>query len=104
MMNSTLNDDNLCNTLDHAKVWDVTTVKNSGAKPASSLRSVDVTAKPVQVQTTDFSYTIDRENHALHLKVKTAGGDVIREVVFNKIDLHVMNMNQLKGIWVDDKS
>ena len=63
-----------------------------------------VTKRPVQTKLTDLSYAIDHEDNALHLKVKSADGEVVREVVFDRIDPRLLDPKKLKGIFVDGNS
>jgi hypothetical protein len=51
---------------------------------------------------TDLNYSISQEDKALHLKVKSADGDLLREVVFERIDPGLLDTKKLKGIFVDD--
>ena len=60
--------------------------------------------KPKPVASTDLNYSIDHEDNALHLKVKGADGALVRELVFDRIELHVMDTKKLKGIFVDGNS
>ncbi len=63
-----------------------------------------VTKHHVQAKLTDLSYAIDHEDKALHLKVKSADGEVVREVVFDRIDPRLLDPKKLKGIFVDGNS
>jgi hypothetical protein len=53
---------------------------------------------------TDLNYSIDHDDKALHLKVQRSDGEVVREVVFNRIDPNLLNTKNLKGVFVDDSS
>lgn len=57
-----------------------------------------------QTKLHDLNYSINREDNALHLKVKSADGELIREVVFDRIDPNLLDAKKLKGIFVDDNS
>ena len=60
--------------------------------------------QPAQAKLTDLNYSIDREDNALHLKVKSADGEVVREVVFDRIDPSLLDPKKLKGVFVDGNS
>ena len=60
--------------------------------------------KTKSVTTTDLNYSIDHEDNALYLKVKGADGALVRELVFERIELHVLDMKKLKGIFIDGNS
>jgi len=60
--------------------------------------------QPTPSKLTDLNYSIDREDNALHLKVKSTDGEVIREVVFDRIDPNLLNPKKLKGVFVDGNS
>jgi len=53
---------------------------------------------------TDLNYSIDQQDNALHLKVKSADGTLVREVVFDRIDPSLLDTKKLKGIFVDGNS
>jgi hypothetical protein len=58
-------------------------------------------AKSVEVKLTDLNYSIDPKDNALHLKVKKADGELVREVVFDRIDPGLLDTKKLKGIFID---
>jgi hypothetical protein len=60
--------------------------------------------KPIAVGHTDLNYSINQENNALHLQVKSADGTLVREVVFDRIDPNLLDTKKLKGIFVDGNS
>ena len=66
------------------------------------IASEDKKFKPTS--STDLNYSIDHEDNALHLKVKNADGEVVREVVFDRIDPRLLDPKRLKGIFVDGNS
>lgn len=100
MTDSIVSDTNFANTLDSTKAWQSTPLKKLSAYTANKPTSMQDHAS----RATNLSYAIDRESNALHLKIKTSDGEVIREVVFHKIDLNVMSTSLLKGFLVDDRS
>lgn len=55
-----------------------------------------------EVESTDFNYAIDRDTQALHLTVKDANGKLVREVIFEKIDVSFFDPKKLKGVFVDE--
>ena len=63
-----------------------------------------LTKQPARVKLTDLNYSINHEDKALHLKVKSADGKVVREVVFDRIDPSLLDAKKLKGIFIDDNS
>lgn len=63
-----------------------------------------LTKQPARVKLTDLNYSINHEDKALHLKVKSADGEVVREVVFDRIDPSLLDAKKLKGIFIDDNS
>ena len=63
-----------------------------------------LTKQHAQVKLTDLNYSINHEDKALHLKVKSADGEVVREVVFDRIDPSLLDARKLKGIFIDDNS
>jgi hypothetical protein len=101
MSNSIVIDKNLVNTLENTKAWQSTCPKILNQ---SIVADVFVSAQHNATRETDFIYAVDRQSNALHLKIKTADGEVIREVVFKKIDINVMNTSILKGVLFDDRS
>jgi ribosomal protein S3AE len=75
------------------------------AQPVKSESKQDKLAKQsVLTKLTDLNYSIDREDNALHLKVRSVDGEVVREVVFDRIDPSLLNPKKLKGIFVDGNS
>jgi hypothetical protein len=100
MTNSIVSDTNSVNTLDGTKGWQIASLKNLRLPREGIPASVQHNA----TRETDFSYAIDRESNALRLRIKTADGEVIREVVFKRMDVNVMNRSLLKGVLVDDRS
>ena len=66
------------------------------------IASEDKKFKPTSA--TDLNYSIDHEDHALHLKVQRANGEVVREVVFDRIDPSLLDVKKLKGVFVDGNS
>lgn len=101
MTNSIVSDRNLINSLENTKAWQCTSPINLSQPIVANAHA---SAQHNATRETDFSYAIDRQSNALHLKIKTVDGEVIREVVFKKIDVNVMNTSFLKGILVDDQS
>ncbi len=91
--------------LDTSKEGTALPVKEK-TKPAvpSRLAQTEQEKKPKSVTSTDLDYSIDREDQALHLKVKGADGAVVRELVFERIDLSLLDTKKLKGIFVDGTS
>jgi len=71
------------------------------AKPESKQRKSTL---PTQTRLTDLNYSIDHDSKALHLKIKSMDGEVVREVVFDRIDPHLLDTAKLKGIFVDGNS
>jgi hypothetical protein len=63
-----------------------------------------LTKQPVQAKLTDLNYSISHEDNALHLKVKSVDGELVREVVFDRIDPSLLNTKKLKGIFIDGNS
>lgn len=61
-------------------------------------------AKAPATKTTDLNYSIDHEDQAIHLKVKSSDGVVLREVVFERIDPNLLNTTRLKGVLFDSNS
>lgn len=59
-------------------------------------KSVAVSAK-----LTDLNYSVDREDQSIHLKVKKSDGEVVREVVFDRIDPNLLDPKKLKGVLID---
>jgi len=57
-----------------------------------------------QAKLTDLNYSINHDDKALHLTVKGADGEVVREVVFDRIDPSLLDAKKLKGILIDDLS
>ena len=89
------------------------TSKDGVALPSSRQSKVTETSHPVKAESekkpkpatsTDLNYSINLEDKALHLKVKRADGELVREVVFERIDLNLLNTKKLKGIFVDGNS
>ena len=66
------------------------------------IASEDKKFKPTS--STDLNYSIDHEDNALHLKVQRANGEVVREVVFDRIDPSLLDVKKLKGVFVDGNS
>ena len=62
----------------------------------SEPKSVAVSAK-----LTDLNYSVDREDQSIHLKVKKSDGEVVREVVFDRIDPNLLDPKKLKGVLID---
>jgi len=60
--------------------------------------------KPKTTFSTDLNYSIDHEDNSLHLKVQRADGEVVREVVFDRIDPSLVDAKKLKGVFVDGNS
>jgi len=65
---------------------------------------VDTQALSVQKNVASLNYSIDHTNNALHLKVINADGELIREVVFARIDPSIFNAKRLKGILVNART
>lgn len=85
----------------------VTSSKNTNQESQhvkSESKQDQLTKQPTQAKLTDLNYSIDREDKALHLKVKSADGEVVREVVFDRIDPSLLSLKKRKGIFVDDNS
>lgn len=61
----------------------------------------DKQTAPVETKLTDLNYSIDPKDNALHLKVKKADGELVREVVFDRIDPGLLDTKKLKGIFID---
>ena len=57
--------------------------------------------KVAPAKVNDFNYAINREDNSIHLTVKSSNGDVVREVVFERIDPNLLDPKKLKGILVD---
>ena len=69
----------------------------------ATLQKQDKLAKQTeQTKLHDLNYSINREDNALHLKVKSSDGEVIREVIFNRIDPNLLDTKKLKGNFIDD--
>jgi hypothetical protein len=62
-------------------------------------KSVAVSAK-----LTDLNYSVDREDQSIHLKVKKSDGEVVREVVFERIDPSLLDPKKLKGLLIDNNA
>ena len=76
-----------------------------GIQQVKSAQKPDtLTKQHTQVKLTDLNYSINNEDKALHLKVKSADGEVVREVVFDRIDPSLLDAKKLKGIFIDDNS
>lgn len=67
-------------------------------------QKVDEKANHLLAKSTDLNFSIDRDDNALHLRVKSSEGEVIREVVFDRIDPSLFDVIKLKGVFVDGKS
>ena len=74
------------------------------ALPPSKAEPAQQTKKTKPTSSTDLNYSIDHKDNALHLKVQRADGELIREVVFERIDPSLLNAKKLKGIFVDGNS
>jgi environmental stress-induced protein Ves len=61
-------------------------------------------SKAVSVKSTDFSYSVDHEDQSIHLKVKKPDGEVVREVVFDRIDPSLLDLKKLKGVLIDNNA
>jgi hypothetical protein len=56
---------------------------------------------PIQTPSNHLNYAIDRGSHALHLKVTNADGELVREVIFDRIDPRILDTQKLKGVFVN---
>ena len=79
------------------KKFDSIIATDKGAK-------ADTQALSVQKSVANLNYSIDHSNNALHLKVINADGELIREVVFARIDPCVFNAKKLKGVLVNART
>lgn len=82
---------------------DATQTFGSAQQPKSELKQTPLASAP-QAKQTDLNYSIDRDNKALHLKIKSMDGEVVREVVFARIDPSLFDIAKLKGVFIDDNS
>jgi len=82
---------------------DATQTVESAQQTKSELKQTQLASTP-QAKQTDLNYSIDRDNKALHLKIKSMDGEVVREVVFARIDPSLFDTAKLKGVFIDDNS
>ncbi len=93
-------------SLDASKDWTVLSKNTENAldnAQHATVAQMHDTKIPVQTQSTNFHYAIDRESNALHLKVTSADGALVREIVFNRIDPRILDAQKLKGVFVNGK-
>lgn len=89
---------------------DVVTPSKVDLKNFDSIIATDKSAKAdtralsVQKNVASLNYSIDHTNNALHLKITNADGELIREVVFSRIDPSIFNAKKLKGVLVNAKT
>jgi hypothetical protein len=53
---------------------------------------------------TNLNYSVDHEDQSIHLKVKSSDGEIVREVVFDRIDPSLLDPTKLKGILIDSNT
>ena len=89
---------------------DIAAPSNFDLKKFDSIIATDKDAKAdtqamfVQKNVASLNYSIDHTNNALHLKITNADGELIREVVFARIDPSIFNAKRLKGVLVNAKT
>jgi hypothetical protein len=60
--------------------------------------------KTVASKLTNLNYSVDHEDQSIHLKVRSSDGEIVREVVFDKIDPSLLDPTKLKGILIDSNT
>jgi uncharacterized FlaG/YvyC family protein len=95
-------------SLEIAKDAAVTHSKETNSAGHSKLDMLSTQEKldkqSAQAKLTDLNYSIDHEDNALHLKIKSADGEVVREMIFDRIDPSLVDAKKLKGVFVDGNS
>ena len=58
-------------------------------------------SKATSVKLTNLNYSVDHEDQSIHLTMKKSDGEVVREVVFDRIDPNLLDPKKLKGVLID---
>ena len=77
--------------------------KSATLKTAQETKS-ELKSAAVSVKLTDLNYSVDREDQSIHLKVKKSDGEIVREVVFDRIDPSLLDPKKLKGVLIDNNA
>jgi len=87
-------------SLEASKDGGSTTSKDK-SKTVETVQEPKSEPKAASVKLTDLNYSVDHEDQSIHLKVKKSDGEVVREVVFDRIDPKLLDPKKLKGVLVD---
>lgn len=95
-------------TLDSSKDGNALPVKSDkqATETETQKRSklLDKPSAQIEQSTLNLNYSVSKEDNALHLKVMSANGELIREVHFDRFDPSLHNTSKLKGVFIDDNS
>ncbi len=61
-------------------------------------------SKAASVKLTDLNYSVNHEDQSIHLTVKKSDGEVVREVIFDRIDPSLLDTKKLKGVLIDNNA
>jgi hypothetical protein len=57
--------------------------------------------RTVASKLTNLNDSVDREEQSIHQKVRSSDGEIVRDVVFDRIDPRLLAPAKLKGILID---
>jgi hypothetical protein len=92
-------------SLEPSKEGVATTSKDiSKTMDAHQLIKHEHKTKTVPSKLTNLNYSVDHEDKSIHLKVRSSDGEIVREVVFERIDPSLIDPKKLKGVLIDNNA
>ena len=92
-------------SLEPSKEGVATTSKDiSKTMDAHQLIKHEHKTKTIPSKLTNLNYSVDHEDKSIHLKVRSSDGEIVREVVFERIDPSLIDPKKLKGVLIDNNA